>query len=66
MTGSPRYAAPIIYPVGFTQAVLPDEVDASLCDHQADPPICFCVHDWRIEWGNVSREPKPKAVYLTE
>ena len=25
------------------------------CDHLADPPICNCLHDWRIEWGNVKR-----------
>lgn len=28
------------------------------CDHNADPPVCNCVHDWRIEWGNVKRTIK--------
>ncbi|AOZ61260.1 hypothetical protein SEA_DARTHPHADER_20 [Mycobacterium phage DarthPhader] len=59
------HRAPIIYPAG-TQAVTPDQVDNSLCEHEAIPPVCFCVHDWRIEWGNVSRAPKPKATYVTD
>jgi hypothetical protein len=52
------------YPPGLLIARLPGEVDTSFCQHEADPPICNCVHDWRIEWGNVSREPKPKATYI--
>ncbi|AYD87050.1 hypothetical protein SEA_NICOLETERA_23 [Mycobacterium phage NicoleTera] len=63
MSASDRFRAPIIYPAD-TPAVTPDEVDKSLCDHDADPPICYCVHDWRINWGNVSRAPKPKATYI--
>ncbi|AVR76789.1 head-tail connector protein [Mycobacterium phage Fameo] len=63
MSASDSFRAPIVYPP-FTPAVTPDEVDNSLCDHDADPPICVCVHDWRIEWGNVSRAPKPKATYI--
>lgn len=64
MSGSPAYRAPIIYPAGPIIAVTPDEVDQSLCDHSAKPPVCFCIHDWRIEWGNVSRAPKPKATFV--
>ncbi|QDP44605.1 hypothetical protein SEA_NOTHINGSPECIAL_21 [Mycobacterium phage NothingSpecial] len=64
MSASDAHRAPIRYPLGWTQAVTPDQVDNSLCDHEADPPVCFCVHDWRIEWGNVSRAPKPKATYI--
>jgi hypothetical protein len=45
-------------------------VDATRCDHTADPPICFCIHDGRIAgkvgemdvtgkvpayWGNVAK-----------
>ena len=66
MSASDAQRAPIKYPLGWTQAVTPDRVDNSLCDHQADPPVCFCVHDWRIEWGNVSRDPKPRATYVTD
>ncbi|WXX09730.1 head-tail connector protein [Mycobacterium phage MS619] len=63
MSASDSFPAPIEYPP-LTPAVTPDEVDNSLCDHRADPPICVCVHDWRIEWGNVSRAPKPKATFI--
>lgn len=31
-------------------------VDPKLCDHDADPPVCFCIHDWRIHWGNVKKQ----------
>jgi hypothetical protein len=55
-------AAP--YPPNFILAVQPGDVDVSLCEHESDDPVCFCVHDWRINWGNVSREPKPKATYI--
>lgn len=63
MSASDRQRAPIIYPP-FTSAVTPDAVDNSRCDHEADPPICYCVHDWRINWGNVSRAAKPRATYI--
>lgn len=43
------------YPSTFTSAVLPGEVTTSYCEHEVDPPICYCVHDWRIEWGQVER-----------
>lgn len=49
----------------------PYRVDATTCDHLADPPICNCIHDWRITgrvgvpnaetgapdefWGNVPK-----------
>lgn len=55
MSASDRHRAPIIYPQD-TPAVTPDEVNAHNCDHEADPPICYCVHDWRIEWSNVKRK----------
>ena len=42
------------YPEG-TQAVKPPKINVSKCDHDADPPICYCVHDWRIHWGNLPR-----------
>lgn len=31
-------------------------VNPNLCDHEADPPECHCIHDWRIEWGNVPKQ----------
>lgn len=45
------------YPPNFVLAVLPGEVNPNKCDHEADPPICHCVHDWRIlnHWGNEPR-----------
>lgn len=51
-------------------------VDATKCDHTADPPICFCIHDWRIAgkvgemnlddsapkyWGNVEKTGTPAS-----
>jgi hypothetical protein len=56
MSASDVQRAPINYPPGFTVAVTPDQVNAFNCDHEADPPVCNCVHDWRIEWGNVRRK----------
>ncbi|ASZ75451.1 head-tail connector protein [Mycobacterium phage Kimona] len=41
------------YPDDFTLAVNPEDVDPSKCDHELG--ICYCVHDWRIHWGNVER-----------
>ncbi|UJD21115.1 hypothetical protein SEA_SORORFAGO_18 [Mycobacterium phage SororFago] len=41
------------YPVDFEGAVKPPEVTTYGCDHEANPPVCTCVHDWRIEWSNV-------------
>ncbi|QGJ88771.1 hypothetical protein SEA_YECEY3_19 [Mycobacterium phage Yecey3] len=64
MSASDVQRAPIIYPSGFIVATTPDLVDNTLCDHEADPPVCNCVHDWRIEWGNVSRAPKTRATYI--
>lgn len=33
-------------------------VDPRQCNHEADPPQCFCIHDWRIlnHWGNVPKQ----------
>ncbi|QTF81443.1 hypothetical protein SEA_TARSUSIV_19 [Mycobacterium phage TarsusIV] len=64
MSASDAQRAPIIYPSGFIVAVTPDQVDNSRCEHEADPPVCYCVHDWRIEFGNVSRAAKPRATYI--
>ncbi|AUV61978.1 head-tail connector protein [Mycobacterium phage SWU2] len=41
------------YPDEFTKAVRPEHVDPLKCDHEVG--ICFCVHDWRIDWGNVPK-----------
>ncbi|AGK87949.1 head-tail connector protein [Mycobacterium phage Severus] len=34
-------------------AVRPENVDVEKCDHEFG--VCYCVHDWRIHWGNVER-----------
>ncbi|AEJ94505.1 hypothetical protein PBI_ACHEBE_18 [Mycobacterium phage Achebe] len=44
---------PIPYPIDFGLAVRPEHVDVSKCDHEFG--VCFCVHDWRIHWGNLDR-----------
>lgn len=56
------------YPDGFTGAVLPPEVNPNNCDHDAVPPECHCVHDWRIlnHWGNETRKPKSRPRYVTD
>lgn len=34
----------------------PRNIDVSKCDHEADPPVCYCIHDWRIgPWQNAER-----------
>ncbi|QFP95685.1 hypothetical protein SEA_SHYGU2_18 [Mycobacterium phage Shygu2] len=45
---------PIPYPIDFGLAVRPEHVDVSKCDHEFG--VCFCVHDWRIHWGNLERK----------
>ena len=40
--------------VNGTVVVGPYVVDASTCDDTTDGEH-HCVHDWRIEWGNVQR-----------
>ncbi|QXO13296.1 hypothetical protein SEA_TROOPER_19 [Mycobacterium phage Trooper] len=62
MSANDAQRAPINYPPNFILAVTPDQVDVSQCDHEIG--VCFCVHDWRIEWGNVSRAAKPRATYI--
>lgn len=57
-------AAP--YPSTFLWAVKPGEVDWNLCDHEADPHVCYCAHDWRIEWGNVNRAPQDQSLFVTD
>ncbi|BBX09494.1 hypothetical protein MAIC_42970 [Mycolicibacterium aichiense] len=64
MSASDAFRAPIVYPPGFIVAVRPDEVDRSLCDHELG--ICYCVHDWRIHWGNLPRVSKPRARTVTD
>ncbi|AHG23801.1 head-tail connector protein [Mycobacterium phage EagleEye] len=56
MSGSSVFRAPINYPPNFIVAVLPGQVNPNLCDHEADPPVCNCVHDWRIDWKNQERK----------
>lgn len=31
-------------------------VSPNSCEHRAEPPVCNCIHDWRIEWGNVPKQ----------
>lgn len=64
MSGA-EYQAASVYPTSFTKAVLPDEVAPYLCEHDANPSICQCVHDWRINWGNLPKKTGQRATYLT-
>lgn len=54
------------YPPGFIVAVQPGDVDWNQCEHEADPPVCHCAHDWRIEWENVRRLPEDQTTYVTD
>lgn len=54
------------YPPNFILAVKPEAVNANNCQHDADPPICYCAHDWRINWGNVERKPKATVRFVTD
>jgi hypothetical protein len=56
-------AAP--YDPSFGEAVLPEDVAPYLCEHDEDPPVCVCVHDWRINWGNLPKRTGRRATYLT-
>lgn len=49
------------YPPGYP-AVRPEDVAPYNCDHDSD--VCVCVHDWRIEWGNLAKKTQPKATYI--
>jgi len=60
-----EYQVADTYEVGFTGAVLPEDIKPYLCDHDAVPPVCICVHDWRINWGNVPKKTGRRATYLT-
>ena len=51
------------YPVDYP-AARPENVAPYNCDHDADPPICICVHDWRINWGNLPKKTAAKATYI--
>jgi hypothetical protein len=53
------------YESDFVDAVLPKDVAPYVCDHDADPPLCVCVHDWRINWGNLPKRQASRATYLT-
>ena len=65
MSGQPaQRKAP--YPSTFILAVKPDEVTTAGCAHEADPPVCTCVHDWRIEWQNMTKRSVSRAVYVTD
>lgn len=61
---SSRRQGPGPYPVGYP-AARPEDVKPYNCDHEADPPICICVHDWRIEWGNLPKRTQNRATYVT-
>jgi hypothetical protein len=52
------------YPPTFLLAVPPGEVTTAFCEHEADPPVCNCVHDWRINWGNVERRNTARSAVL--
>ena len=54
------------YPTGFLLAVKPEEVTIASCDHDADPPVCHCVHDWRIEWANMPKRTQLRSKYVTD
>lgn len=60
-----EYQPATIYEPEFTGAVLPVDVAPYLCDHDAVVPVCVCVHDWRINWGNVPKKTGQRATYLT-
>lgn len=51
------------YPDGYP-AVRPEDVAPYGCDH--DSGVCFCVHDWRITWGNLPKRTKARATYVTD
>lgn len=50
------------YPAEYP-AVRPEDIKPYMCDHDAGQ--CFCVHDWRIHWGNPPRVVKGRAIYVT-
>lgn len=46
-------------------ASIPGDVAPYKCDHDADPPICVCVHDWRVNWGNLPKKTGRRATYVS-
>ncbi|ASR86128.1 head-to-tail connector protein [Mycobacterium phage BobSwaget] len=54
------------YPSTFLLAVPPGEVTTAGCDHEADPPVCTCVHDWRIEWQNMPKRAARRNLFVTD
>ena len=59
-----QFKAP--YPATFLVAVKPGEVTTAGCDHTANPPVCTCVHDWRIEWTNMPKRSARRSKYVTD
>jgi hypothetical protein len=51
------------YPADYP-AVRPEDVAPYNCDH--DSGFCVCVHDWRINWGNIPKRNKSRATYVTD
>ena len=47
-TDGPYIVDPLTYPLH------PDNVDATKCGHTTQEPH-YCVHDWRVHWGNVEK-----------
>lgn len=45
-------------------AVRPEDVKPYNCDHDAG--LCRCVHDWRIEWGNLPKKVASRPIYVTD
>lgn len=52
-----------VYPDEFTLGVLPGDLAPYNCDHDSD--LCYCVHDWRINWGNLPKKTSARAIYVT-
>ena len=62
--GGEAWQAADEYDPYFGDGALPGKVAPYNCDHDADPPVCQCVHDWRINWGNVPKKTAAKATYI--
>lgn len=65
IAGGEEYQPAGVYEGDFTGAVRPVDVAPYACDHDADPAVCICVHDWRISWGNLPKRTGRKATYVT-
>ena len=60
---SSKRQGPGPYPEDYP-AVRHEDIAPYNCDHDADTPICVCVHDWRITWGNQPKRTQPRATYI--